>query len=440
MRVSVCIKTLTSVIVSVTLTITEMERPRLALIAFTFLLFHQKKIYGEEVEMKVRPGDNITLYCDRSLTLGSYIVWIRNCSHENQPSLIIDYEKLTKKIFPRFSFIQNSYSNSFDLHITNISVSDLGLYYCAKLDNNITKDSKGIVYSLKVYYYGNQITRLSLKATSSTPPDCVLCWTLLFSVCPVCVLLSSVMSSLCVYCYCLAQTADVLLFRQTRIYGEEVETKVRPGDNITLYCDRSLTFGSVIEWIRNCSHENQPSLIINFRKLNEEIFQRFSFTHNPYNNSYDLHIINISVSDLGLYYCAEVENKVNQDEKGILSRSEVYYYGSRTTRLSLEVTSCSEPLNTTSTPPCVSDCVLCWTLLFSVCPVCVLLSSLLSSICVYCYCLAQTAGSAEILTADVIKRDPMEKHQCEMSKTGKICHHTEVSYRLLTSAHPYAKM
>ncbi|KAL1282596.1 hypothetical protein QQF64_001399 [Cirrhinus molitorella] len=196
----------------------------------------------------------------------------------------------------------------------------------------------------------------------------------------------------------------VLLFRQTRIYGEEVETKVRPGDNITLYCDRSLTFGSVIEWIRNCSHENQPSLIITFRKLDEEIFQRFSFIHNPYNNSYDLHIINISVSDLGLYYCAEVENKVNEDEKGILSPSEVYYYGSRTTRLSLEVTSCSGALNTTSAPPTISDCLLCWTLLFSVCPVCVLLSS----ICVYCLSCKKTTDAATVQKVKLKARNTSE--------------------------------
>ncbi len=112
--------------------------------------------------------------------------------------------------------------------------------------------------------------------------------------------------------------------------------KVSPGDNITLYCDCNVTLGSVVVWIRNCSHENQPSLIIHYIKLDLEIFQRFSFIHNPYNNSYDLHITNTSVSDLGLYYCAKLENKVNQDEKGILSRSEVYNYGNLTTRLSLE--------------------------------------------------------------------------------------------------------
>ncbi len=114
-----------------------------------------------------------------------------------------------------------------------------------------------------------------------------------------------------------------------------MDMKVRSGDNITLYCDRSLTLGSLIVWIRNCSHENQPSLIIDFRKLDLETFQRFSFIHNPYNNSHDLHITNISVSDLGLYYCVEEQNNLHEDEKGILYSSKVYYYGNRTIRLSL---------------------------------------------------------------------------------------------------------
>ncbi|XP_067261352.1 uncharacterized protein [Chanodichthys erythropterus] len=229
----------------------------------------------------------------------------------------------------------------------------------------------------------------------------------------------------------------VLLFSQNRISGAEVEMKVRPGDNITLYCDRSLT-GSRFVWIRNCSHENQPSLIINVVSLDLGTLQRFSSDYNRSSNSYDLHITNISVSDLGLYYCGEEENKVFEDEQRRSNRYKVYYYGNRTTRVSFaeEVTPCSG-LNITSTPR-VSDCVLCWMLLFSVCAVCVLLSSILSSICQ-----RKTADSeqiAEILTANVIKGDPTEKHQCETRKTGKICLHTEVSYRLLTSEHPYAKM
>uniref|UniRef100_A0A672KI01 Immunoglobulin V-set domain-containing protein n=1 Tax=Sinocyclocheilus grahami TaxID=75366 RepID=A0A672KI01_SINGR len=131
-----------------------------------YVHFNQNtKPHKEEMEMKVRPGDNITLYCDRSLTLGSVVVWIRNCSHENQPSLIIDFRKLGKEIFQRFSFIHNPYSKSYDLHITNISVSDLGLYYW-------------IISSSEVYYYGNQTTRLSLKGkkTSLTCTDEEVCY------------------------------------------------------------------------------------------------------------------------------------------------------------------------------------------------------------------------------------------------------------------------
>ncbi|XP_056303522.1 uncharacterized protein LOC130215676 isoform X1 [Danio aesculapii] len=232
----------------------------------------------------------------------------------------------------------------------------------------------------------------------------------------------------------------VVLCSLRRISGEEVEMKVRPGENLTLYCDLSLTAGSFISWIRNCSHENQPSLVMDYKIF--ETTKHFSFIHNTANNSHDLHITNISVSDLGLYYCVKTENKVNKDERGIISGSKLYQYGNRTTRLSLAADSAHESTIASTSPP-VSECVFCWTLLLSVCPVCVLLSSLLSSICVYCFCRPQTTGSdmsAEILKANVFMADCVEKHQCEVSKTGKICVHTEVSYRRLTSKHPYTNI
>ncbi|XP_051561233.1 uncharacterized protein LOC127445294 [Myxocyprinus asiaticus] len=234
----------------------------------------------------------------------------------------------------------------------------------------------------------------------------------------------------------------VLLLSQKRIYAAEMEMNVRPGDNITLYCDRPLTHGFSILWIRNCSHENQPSLMMDYRTVDQYTFKRFSFIYNPYNSSHDLHITNISVADLGLYYCAEEETQVHKNKDGFIYSVKVYYYGSRTTRLSIAVNSSSGP-STTISPSLVSDCILCWKLLFSVCPVCVLLSSLLSSTCVYSLCRTPTADyeqSAEIRTAKVLKVDPTDKHQCEMSKNGKFCLHTEVTYRLLTSTHPYAKM
>ncbi|XP_057188549.1 uncharacterized protein LOC130553539 [Triplophysa rosa] len=191
-----------------------MERSRLTVTVLIYGLLFNQKIYGAEIELKVRPGDNITLICDRPLTRGSIIAWIRNCSHENQPSLIIDQKTMYKNNLPRFSFLQNSNIKSLDLHIINVKVFDLGLYYCAEYERKLNEDKNGITYTSEVYYYGNQTTRLSLaepvtassgpSSTVSPPPvsDCFLCWTLLFSVCPVCVLLSSI----CVYCLCQKKT------------------------------------------------------------------------------------------------------------------------------------------------------------------------------------------------------------------------------------------
>jgi len=127
---------------------------------FTGVVLFSQNQYGAEVEMKVRPGDNITLYCDRSITLGFRFVWIRNGSHENQPSLVIDFRKWDLELFKRYIFVHNRSSNSNDLHITNISVSDLGLYYCAEV-GKVYKDKEGILFSSEVYYYGKQTTRLS---------------------------------------------------------------------------------------------------------------------------------------------------------------------------------------------------------------------------------------------------------------------------------------
>ncbi|XP_073716097.1 uncharacterized protein [Misgurnus anguillicaudatus] len=176
----------------------------------------------------------------------------------------------------------------------------------------------------------------------------------------------------------------VFLFRQTIILGVEVEIKVRPGDNITVYCDLPLTRGTHIVWIKNCSHENHPSLIIDQRIMSSEPIPNFSFLQNSKINSIDLHITNITVSDLGLYYCAEFKRGLND-----IGTSEVYYYGNQTTRLSLAVTSCSGPSSSTVSPPPVSDCFFCWTLLVSVCVVCLLLCF----ICVYCVCQKKTTDA-----------------------------------------------
>lgn len=96
---------------------------------------------GPEPEATVRPGDNITLYCDCKRSTGTFISWFRNCSHENQPSLILrinykyDPSDLEDKEnflnpFPHLHLMENQSSKSSDLLLMNITHSDEGLYCC----------------------------------------------------------------------------------------------------------------------------------------------------------------------------------------------------------------------------------------------------------------------------------------------------------------------
>ncbi|KAI4876280.1 hypothetical protein NFI96_030539, partial [Prochilodus magdalenae] len=163
--------------------VSEMERCRAVLLTLVCVLF--SGISGAEVEMRVRPGDNVTLYSDCVRESGTSVVWFRKSLNEDQTPLIIS--------------------------------GDLGLYYCAVREK---KYVKGILRD--VYHNGTRTTRLSLLdppvpcadlpftpstpstleehstlQTTSTPPvsDCSVCWKLLVSVCPVCVLLSTVVPS-----------------------------------------------------------------------------------------------------------------------------------------------------------------------------------------------------------------------------------------------------
>ncbi|KAI4878521.1 hypothetical protein NFI96_007594 [Prochilodus magdalenae] len=189
------------------------------------------RISGAEVEMRVRPGENIILYSDCVLKPGTFTVWFRKSSDEDQTPLIISADVLIQPAFSRRHFIKNPSISTRDLLVTNVSESDLGLYYCAVRER---KSIKGV--QRDVYLNGTRTTRLSLLdppvpcvdlpyipstpstleehstlQTTSTPPvsDCSVCWKLLVSVCPVCVLLSSVVSSTCIYCICRKRTEAV---------------------------------------------------------------------------------------------------------------------------------------------------------------------------------------------------------------------------------------
>ncbi|XP_047435223.1 uncharacterized protein LOC125004574 isoform X1 [Mugil cephalus] len=149
------------------------------------------------LEVTARPGDNITLYCDCRQSFGAYTMWFRNCSHENQPTLLLSqfnaYRNFIK--LPGFEFVKNSSTDSYDLLIVNVTDSDEGLYYCGT-QKEIVEDGKYIT-TRHVYRYSNITTRLIVDSSEpqgdvhDTMEDCSLCWKLLFSLCPSVAILSS---------------------------------------------------------------------------------------------------------------------------------------------------------------------------------------------------------------------------------------------------------
>ena len=103
------------------------------------------------VELYVRPGETVTVPCDCKLSSGETIVWYRNCSHENQPPLILTMQELEENKDSKLSNLNgmwNHSSKTYNLLITNISDSHLGLYYC----RIVTKYE---------HRYGNVTTRIS---------------------------------------------------------------------------------------------------------------------------------------------------------------------------------------------------------------------------------------------------------------------------------------
>ncbi|XP_045568836.1 uncharacterized protein [Salmo salar] len=206
---------------------------------------------------------------------------------------------------------------------------------------------------------------------------------------------------------------------QDGISAAEVELRVRPGDNITLYCDCNITSGVYIMWYRNCSHNYQPPLVISTKLLSSISLPGYNVVWNPSNNSYDLLIENITESDLGLYYCGTMGNKVVDDGgKGGIKQKELYHYGNISTRISLDT---SPPEPSSSSPPPV-DCGLCWMLLFSLCPVSALLSSLLSSACFYSFCRTTAPTETQVPLNRTTTRGSDSREQTTVKEEGDLCY------------------
>ncbi|KAM7010063.1 uncharacterized protein LKV04_001906 isoform 1-T1 [Tautogolabrus adspersus] len=123
-------------------------------------------VCGSVLEMKFRPGDNIILYCDCKPLTGVYIVWYRNCSHENQPPLVLRVKDIrTQSLHPNFHLLKNQSSDSYDLLILNITESDECLYYCGTEQRKV--EDKGHITSRDIYSYSNVTTRLIFNSSDS---------------------------------------------------------------------------------------------------------------------------------------------------------------------------------------------------------------------------------------------------------------------------------
>uniref|UniRef100_A0A3Q2E6V9 Ig-like domain-containing protein n=1 Tax=Cyprinodon variegatus TaxID=28743 RepID=A0A3Q2E6V9_CYPVA len=123
------------------------------------------KIYisASMLEVTVRPGENITLYCDCKALTGVFIVWFfKNCSREEHSVPFLDQLAKEKK-FPRLKFLKNNSSQSYDLLVMNVSSSDQGLYYCGTEKVQVEKDKNEKIIAKDVYTYGNITTRLTLS-------------------------------------------------------------------------------------------------------------------------------------------------------------------------------------------------------------------------------------------------------------------------------------
>ncbi|XP_042168173.1 uncharacterized protein LOC121842153 [Oncorhynchus tshawytscha] len=182
----------------------------------------QDGISAAEVELRVRPGDNVVLHCDIKDNLVTD--WYRNSSVGNRSHFRISDREMKDNPFRRFYFLLRS-QQFYDLLITNVSESDLGLYYCGSWQKPVV-NKEGILSDTEeeVYYHGNVITRLSFETRPTEPSspdvDGGLCWMLLFSLCPVSALLSSLLSSSCVYSFC-RTTAPTDSQIKTTIRGSE---------------------------------------------------------------------------------------------------------------------------------------------------------------------------------------------------------------------------
>ncbi|KAL7841140.1 hypothetical protein SRHO_G00248310 [Serrasalmus rhombeus] len=280
--------------------VSEMERSRAVLITLMCVLI--SSISGIVVEMRVKPGDDVNVYCDFTWKSRIKIVWVIKPSDEHQPPL---FHLTEDSKLPHYSRVWNNSKGIYDLLVKNITGSELGLYYCAVHEIKISRNEMGERLKEDLYHDGNRTTFLSFQ----------------------------VVSSICVYCICTTRTKGVLI---SSISGIVVEMRVKPGDDVTVYCDCTWKRRFNIVWVIKPSDEHQPPL---FHLTEDSTLPHYSHVWNNSKGTYDLLVKNITGSELGLYYCAVHEIKISRNEMGERLKEDLYLDGNRTTFLSFQVVS-----------------------------------------------------------------------------------------------------
>ncbi|XP_074544686.1 uncharacterized protein LOC141804245 [Halichoeres trimaculatus] len=161
-----------------------MERLHAFLVVLSVISFSSNWACGSVLVVTVQPGENITLYCDIPRSTGVYIVWYKNCTHKNQPPLVLTTRagEWKNNANPRFHFVNNQASNSYDLLIQNITESDEGFYYCGTEEQSV--EDKECINSKFMKSYGNVTTRIIIKSesgNSSSEGPVHVPWMMIFS-------------------------------------------------------------------------------------------------------------------------------------------------------------------------------------------------------------------------------------------------------------------
>ncbi|XP_017281212.1 uncharacterized protein LOC108241531 [Kryptolebias marmoratus] len=191
------------------------------------------------LEVTAKCGDNITLYCDGKVSTGVYIVWFRNCSHDNQPTLVLNINEMTMRQYSpkdgtwdisessHFTFLRNFSSDSYDLVITNATNSDEGLYYCGTKEMKVEKDQ--VILFKDIYRYSNIATRLTVNSCwpdpdfNQTLQDCGVCWKLLLILLPTVSVFSALLPFFLVYLLCPKSVKKSKNYETKRDIGQSKE-------------------------------------------------------------------------------------------------------------------------------------------------------------------------------------------------------------------------